>query len=284
MKELFLNQDSEGNFLIDLAGLLYLVRENCIEEGTPVYMIEKSGMVTEYCLEREKLADGRKGFALLLMEELGHPFYLEFDAYALDATYFVLAEHVELAGQPKESEETFVSIDFREALALMDQGDTVYLKEDDILSAKTAEDSLMSDQLLYGTWLKREKKQAAGTTLPTLAETSKTLTNVLGKKERLLMDFLDLDEHGYRELKAEIEAEEATEAEVDIISQIPLDVCHEIIRTLEEAGMISMEEMEEDEDANSFFTLENKSADYDGDFIDFLEILLEDEDDEEDYL
>ena len=53
MKNIKLGYDKDGNYLVDFAGLIYLIQEGCIVEGACVYMTESSGNISEYILIRD---------------------------------------------------------------------------------------------------------------------------------------------------------------------------------------------------------------------------------------
>ena len=137
-----LSKDKDGNYLVDLVGLLYLLKTEALAEGNLVYMIiDETEEMATYAVESSK-----NNYYLRHIEEKS---LFELTPFALNATYLV---DIEPTAVPSKAE--YSEIHYEEALHRMKNGESVFLDTEGKTSMQkcSKETTLSAEAILKGTW------------------------------------------------------------------------------------------------------------------------------------
>lgn len=137
-----LSKDKDGNYLVDLVGLLYLLKTEALAEGNLVYMIiDETEEMATYAVESSK-----NNYYLRHIEEKS---LFELTPFALNATYLV---DIEPTAVPSKAE--YTEIHYEEALHRMKNGESVFLDTEGKASMQkcSKETHLSAEAILKGTW------------------------------------------------------------------------------------------------------------------------------------
>lgn len=280
MKNIKLGYDKDGNFLVDLAGLIYLIQENCIAEGACIYMTESSGSISEYMLVRDTDINGSSSdkFSLVLIDSEPDTIYMEVDGYAFSAKYLILSEDVTLEDSKNHTPAIFRKIHYEEALARMKKEETVYLQEKkDVYTPKQSKDLMSPETIVDGDWFLKEEL------LPVSNENTES-EKELSKTDALLMNLFQMDKSSFSELKEEFELKQKDNDLFDfsnldsgdssIIEELSLESMREVLHTLHKNDMIRINKADNDSDAD--YLIELLYTDEDDDFSDDYDEWLDD--------
>ena len=279
MKNIKLGYDKDGNYLVDFAGLIYLIQEGCVVEGACVYMTESSGNISEYILVRDTEAglSRSKNLSLVLVDAEPDTIYLEVDAYAFSAKYLILAEDVSLNNSNTNAPAVFKKIHYEEALTRMKKGEVVYFQEKkDVYVPKENKDFLTAAMVMDGSWFLKEEIYG-------YEEDKQEDKNNLSKTDRLLMDLFDMKESEYIDFKKEFQESEKIDSDSfsdysfdddnsNIIEELSPASMREVLHTLYENDMISIKKANDGSDVDYFVELnyfdDEMFDDYDDEWLD----------------
>ncbi len=145
--QIVLHQDENGNYLVDIIGLMYLLKTNALPDGTQVLAIFESGEETEYAV----ISDGETS---ILCYEGNEHLVFGLDEDSIHAFYEVTIN------EPKEKESIlprYEQIHYEEALTRMKNGEKVYLDYGDYDMALVDNQKTFSPEaVLNGIWFTSE--------------------------------------------------------------------------------------------------------------------------------
>lgn len=145
--QIVLHQDEDGNYFVDIIGLMYLLKTNALPDGTQVLAIFESGEETEYAV----ISDGETSILCYEgMEEL----VFGLDEDSIHAFYEVTIN------EPKEKDSVlprYEQIHYEEALTRMKNGEKVYLDYGDYdMTLVDNQKTFSPEAVLNGIWFTSE--------------------------------------------------------------------------------------------------------------------------------
>lgn len=162
METIILNRDNQGNYLIGLTGLVYLIEHNYLLNGAPIIMVESDHQVSEYYLDTEDMGQSDSP-CIVLADGEDEPSFLPFDGYAFEAKYLIMEQDVNLEGwhTANEVKSSYMhTIDYKEALNKLAKGLPVYYNEPstDMIMEIDSDSKLSAEMILDGNWYEKENK------------------------------------------------------------------------------------------------------------------------------
>lgn len=162
--QIVLHQDEDGNYTVDVVGLMYLLKTNALPDGSEVYVVFEDESEESYLVSRQ----GKTSF--LLNTETNALF--EVYPRSLEATFFIDVEagaEIALSSKEISQKQHYEQIHYEEALTRIKNGETVYVDHDfHEMEAINLQKPLNADMIVEGTWFtSQEVKGIKDTPRPT---------------------------------------------------------------------------------------------------------------------
>ena len=258
--QIVLHQDEDGNYTVDVVGLMYLLKTKALPDGSIVSIIFEDDEEETYYVTTGK----RTSF--LVHAETSALF--EIYPRALEAVYYIdveIGEMLALNSNQIEIKQQYEQIHYEEALTRMKNGETVYLD-----FGKTAEikkmdssDSLTADMVIEGTWftspeIKGKKNPAlrnktSEIDMPSLDSLFDRLETFLEEEEKKERKLKKASKNGEKKDKKKDKKKSAAKGDLEMEDLLDYLLTEEFVKALEADGFdIEIVDLDDLDDLDDF--------------------------------
>lgn len=244
--QIVLHQDEDGNYTVDIVGLLYLLKTNAIPEGSIVSVIFEDDEEETYYVT----AGERTSFLVSAQTDALFEIYPR----VLEAVYYIdveVGEMLALNSTRIEPAQQYEQIHYEEALTRMKNGETVYLdfgKTTEMKKMNSA-DVLTADMVIEGTWftspeikgkkdpsLRKKAPEIEMPTLDSLFDRLETFLEEEEKKERKLKKRASKEGKDKDKKKDKKKKKTAAKGDLEMEDLLDFLLTEEFVKALEADG------------------------------------------------